>query len=248
MNTRRILAAAALLATPVVIEASSPKDTGGSSSSGSTSLPNQALPTPFNGQHVGASFADLNGDGAPDLLFAAGRHWVDQPYALINLGPQYDKESGEFVGVKFSEALPIGVPGGYYQIDVVLPNIKQQELFASDDDGTQHHTTTVLLVGGTCHYEHPTPSFGSCKKGTNTPARVLQVHFPKDTEDHLYCSIHNPDKQCAHSYNQIWEHPDPKGDRNGGFSTNAQHLGTQAGGRQVPYRRNEPLACGRQYV
>lgn len=71
-------------------------------------LPYQSLDTPYYGQHVGVAYADLNGDGVNDILFAAGRHWVDQPYALINLGPMYDDDSGEFVGVKFSKALPIG--------------------------------------------------------------------------------------------------------------------------------------------
>jgi len=70
-------------------------------------LPYQSLDTPYYGQHVGVAYADLNGDGVNDILFAAGRHWVDQSYALINLGPMYD-DDGEFVGVKFSKALPIG--------------------------------------------------------------------------------------------------------------------------------------------
>lgn len=74
---------------------------------GSTSPFYQSLDTPFYGQHVGVAYADLNGDGVNDILFAAGRHWVDQSYALINLGPVYG-DNGEFVGVKFSKALPIG--------------------------------------------------------------------------------------------------------------------------------------------
>ena len=103
-------------------------------------LPTQLLDTPFYGQHVGAAYADLNGDGAIDLLFAAGRHWVYQSYALINLGPEYD-DNDKFTGVRLSEAQPIGPPGGYYNIDI-KPSSKT-------DSSSQH--STVLLVGGTCN-------------------------------------------------------------------------------------------------
>jgi len=165
-------------------------------------LPCQTLDTPYHGQHVGVQNFDLNGDGLEDILFAAGRHWIDQSYALINLGPEYDND--EFLGVKFSKALPIGKPGSYYQIDV-SSNEKS-------DDATQH--STVLLVGGTCHVEKPN-DLGACKRGDNTPARVVYVAMNKETG----CSIHNPDAKCNLEFNEVWEHPNPKGDRNGGFAT-----------------------------
>ena len=201
-------------------------------------LPYQSLDTPYYGQHVGVAYADLNGDGVNDILFAAGRHWVDQSYALINLGPMYD-DDGEFVGVKFSKALPIGSkcnmflfialclspilfitylyyidhiffiylgPGAYYQIDVTQSD--------KTDDTTQH--STVLLVGGTCHVEKSN-DFGSCNKGDNTPARVVHVTMSK--EDGKGCSIHEPDTECTIEFTDVWEHPSPKGDRNGGFAT-----------------------------
>jgi len=167
-------------------------------------LPYQTLDTPYHGQHVGVQNFDLNGDGVEDVLFAAGRHWIDQSYALINLGPEYN--DGRFLGVKFSEALPIGKPGSYYQIDVSSNTDK------SDDAVTQH--STVLLVGGTCHVEKPN-DLGSCKRGDNTPARVVHVAMNKETG----CSIHNPDAKCELEFNEVWEHPNPRGDRNGGFAT-----------------------------
>mmetsp|Transcript_48068 Transcript_48068/g.102250 ORF Transcript_48068/g.102250 Transcript_48068/m.102250 type:complete len:522 (-) Transcript_48068:115-1680(-) len=166
-------------------------------------LPNQSLDAPYHGQHVGVALTDLNGDGATDLLFAAGRHWVDQPYALINLGPEHDGD-GEFVGVKFSEALPVGPPGAYYQVDVSLSS--------RSDDSTRR--STVLLVGGTCHVEKAN-SLGSCRKGENTPARVVEVSMSTEAG----CSIHEPDAECDLKYENLWEHPNPRGDRNGGFAT-----------------------------
>jgi len=120
------------------------------------------------------------------------------------LGPEYD-EWGEFRGVRFSEALPIGPPGAYYQIDVSS---------SSKSDGVTHYST-VLLVGGTCHVEEPN-SFGSCKKGENTPARVVEVSM--STNEAGGCSIHEPDAECHLEYTEVWEHPNPKGDRNGGFA------------------------------
>ena len=103
----------------------------------------QILETPFLGQHVGLAIFDINNDGAPDLLFAAGRHWVDQSYALINLGPMHNSD-GEFEGIRFSSALPVGPPGGYYQIDAAPSSRSSSSTY---DDSTH---TMVLLVGGTC--------------------------------------------------------------------------------------------------
>ena len=161
-----------------------------------------SIPAPYFGQHVGAVVADLNNDGAPDLLFGAGRHWVDQSYALINLGAETN-EKGGFKKVRFSGAVPLGPPGGYYQIDVM----------PSSSGGDESTHTKVLLVGGTCHIDKPN-SLGSCKKGENTPARLLHVS-PNENG----CSIHNPEAECDFTWELMWEHPDPKGDRNGGFAT-----------------------------
>ena len=166
-----------------------------------SSTTSQILETPFLGQHVGLSIFDINNDGAPDVLFAAGRHWVDQSYALINLGPKYN-ETGDFEGIRFSEALPIGPPGGYYQIDVA-PSLQPTSF-----RGT--HYTLVLLVGGTCHYKTPN-QFGSCVKGDNTPTRLLKV-------DVSGCSIQTPDEECKLTWEMVWENQTPRGDRNGGFA------------------------------
>lgn len=38
-------------------------------------------------------------------------------------------------------------------------------------------------------------------------------------EDGKGCSIHEPDKECTLEFTDVWEHPSPKGDRNGGFAT-----------------------------
>lgn len=172
----------------------------------------QILPTPFNGQHVGLASYDLNGDGAPDLLFASGRHWVDQSYALINLGPKFNS-AGDFVGINFSPALPVGPAGGYYQIDAVpssrIPPSSSKSTTTDANNNTTHHTM-VLLVGGTCHDDTPT-QYGSCKEYENTPARLLEISVSG-------CSIHHPDTECKLEWELSWEDPNPKGDRNGGFA------------------------------
>lgn len=163
------------------------------------STSSHSIPAPYYGQHVGAVVADLNNDGAPDVLFGAGRHWVDQSYALINLGAEVN-EKGEFKRIRFSEAVPLGPPGGYYQIDAV-------------PSSTTSTHTKVLLVGGTCHLDKLN-SLGSCEKGENTPARLLHVSSNENG-----CSIYNPEAECDFTWELMWEHPDPKGDRNGGFAT-----------------------------
>ena len=153
----------------------------GHPSSPALPLPRQELPAPFHGQHTGVAIADLNGDGAPDLLFAAGRHWVDQPFALLNLGPDLRDDDdaatgtgtgtgtgggggGRFRGVRFSDALPLGPPGGYYQVDALAAKASGGGGGAGDDDDARV-TSTVLLVGGTCHVEKPS-DFGSCVKAS----------------------------------------------------------------------------------
>ncbi|KAL7525851.1 hypothetical protein ACHAXR_003077 [Thalassiosira sp. AJA248-18] len=225
MMNHKLLATTALLASRLLSTAAKSSARVDADDPDLLQLPHQSLPTPYHGQHVGVSYIDLNGDGAIDLLFAAGRHWIDQSYALINLGVEYDDDddnhadggsSSSFVGVRFSEALPVGVPGGYYQIDVVTSSSSSSSGGSNsdeDDDGSMMQHSTVLLVGGTCHVETPN-SFGSCQKGENTPARVVEVTMNKHG-----CSIHNPDVECHLEYKQVWEHPDPKGDRNGGFAT-----------------------------
>lgn len=184
-----VTAAAAALATGRPAAATPPR---------ADALPRQDLPAPFYGQHTGVVAVDLNADGAIDLLFAAGRHWIDQPYALLNLGPELDA-SGTLSGVRFSDALPLGPPGGYYQVDVV-----------DGDDASA--TSTVLLVGGTCHVEKPN-DFGSCARGTNTSATVLEV-----VVDLGGCSVARPEAECHLTWRQVWSHPQPRGDRNGGFA------------------------------
>ena len=80
-------------------------------------------------------------------------------YALINfLGPMYNSD-GEYEGVKFSPALPIGLAGGYYhyQIDVAPSFQKTSSSFY------------------TCHDDAPT-QYGPYSIGDeNTPPRLLQV-------------------------------------------------------------------------
>ena len=169
-------------------------------------LLDQSLPTPYYAQDTGIASADLNGDGANDLLFATGRHWVDQSYALINLGPRYD-DNGDFVGTRFSEALPIGRPGAFYQVDTLKIDPESTVSTAQK--------TKVLLVGGSCN-QPDRNDFGSCTPGVSTPARVFVV-----TMSRYGCSVTNPDAECNLDFDRIWIHDDPKGDRNGGFITTA---------------------------
>jgi hypothetical protein len=111
----------------------------------------QVLPSPFDGQHTGVAVYDLNADGYLDVLYAAGRHGIDQPFALINLGFNND---GAF---RFSEPVKIGDPGGYYQIDVAPLSSLQPGHVA------------VLLAGGTCGESN------ACTVGDVQAAVVLDV-------------------------------------------------------------------------
>jgi hypothetical protein len=110
----------------------------------------QILPSPFRGRHTGVATHDINGDGHLDVLYSAGRHGVDQSFALINLG--YNNEA-----FRFSDPVRIGDPGGYYQIDA--------SPLSSLDDGH----VAVLLAGGTCTESH------WCIPGTKQPAVLLDV-------------------------------------------------------------------------
>lgn len=149
----------------------------------------QSLPAPENGrgEHTGVAVYDLNHDGYLDVLFAAGRHSVDQSYALINLGPH---ENGT---IRFSEAIPIGAQGGYYQVDV------------SSLTSLQEGHVAVLLAGGTC----TEPSM--CQPGYNQPAIVLDVSFRG-------CSVQKPNRKCKSTFTEIWRDGEPAGDRNGAFA------------------------------
>jgi hypothetical protein len=149
----------------------------------------QSLPVPANsrGEHTGVAGYDLNGDGYDDVLFAAGRHSVDQPYALINLGKN---ENGT---IRFSEAIPLGRPGGFYQVDA--------STLSSLDEGH----VAVLLAGGTCTVAE------LCQPGSHQPAIVLDVSIRA-------CSVNTPDRRCKSSIKEIWRDADPQGDRNGAFA------------------------------
>lgn len=147
----------------------------------------QFLPSPFQGEHTGVAVYDLNGDGYLDVLYAAGRHGIDQAFALINLGYNDDRT------FRFSEPVPIGVPGGYYQIDVApLSSLAEGHV-------------AVLLAGGTCG--EPT----ACTPGDVQAATVLDVVVSQ-------CSVDQPEVKCQSSYIAIWTDENPAGDRNGAFS------------------------------
>jgi hypothetical protein len=149
----------------------------------------QSLPTPANslGEHTGVAVYDLNGDGYDDLLFAAGRHSVDQSYALINLGKNVNGT------VRFSEAIPLGRPGGFYNVD------------ASPLSSLEEGHVAVLLAGGTCAVA------ALCQPGSHQPAIVLDVSIKA-------CSVSTPDRRCKSSVREIWRDADPQGDRNGAFA------------------------------
>jgi hypothetical protein len=150
----------------------------------------QSLPTPENsrGEHTGVAIYDVNGDGYDDVLFAAGRHSVDQSYALINLG----KNENSYT-IRFSEAISLGRPGGFYQID------------ASSLSSLEEGHVAVLLAGGTCSVEK------MCQPGSNQSAIVLDVSIQG-------CSVNKPDRKCRSTVIEIWRDGDPAGDRNGAFA------------------------------
>jgi len=152
----------------------------------------QNLGIPYAGQHTGLAAADLNNDGYLDLLFSAGRHSLDQSFALVNLGLKADGT------IRFSEPLAIGDPGGYYQVDT-------SRLSSLDP---AHHA--VLLAGGSCTRTSPT-QFGSCTPGSVTAAVLLDVVVTG-------CSVTEPNAPCQVSWSKIWEDPNAAGDRNGAFA------------------------------
>ena len=153
----------------------------------------QRLPSPYEGQYTGIAATDLNNDGYPDLLISAGKHWVDQPYVLMNLGSTGDGH------VRWSDPLPIGPPAGYYAIDAGRFSFL-----------TRHNAWGVLLAGGDCN----TPEwnqFGSCVPGTSSPALLLEVSLRG-------CSVWRPNTPCDLEWDIVWQDASHQGDRNGALA------------------------------
>ena len=162
----------------------------------------QELGNPYEGQLTGIAWADLNHDGAPDLLVSAGKHWIDQSYALINLGTAPDGD------VTFSKPLALGPPGGYYNVDAAP--------FASLAAG--HHG--VLLAGGSCKQTERN-RFGTCRKGERTPALLLDVVATG-------CSVRAPTARCRLDWTAIWRDRARAGDRNGALVPSLSRNGDPA--------------------
>ena len=124
---------------------------------------------------------------------------IDQSYALINLGPAtsnaHDTNSAN--GFLWSHPLPLGNPGGYYQVDVApLSSLEEGRL-------------AVLLAGGVCTQKN------FCTPGSLTPAVVMDAKF-------YGCSANdaNPDPAaCQLDWNIIWTETPATGNRNGALST-----------------------------
>ena len=146
----------------------------------------QLLESPYGGKHTGVKLFDINNDGFDDVFYSAGRHSVDQSYIRINLG--FD----EFGDHNFSDPIPIGDPGGFYQVDVAP--------LSSLSNGS----VAVLLAGGTCG------DLNACELSSEQPAVVLDVSVSG-------CTAFEPSEPCVSSYSKIWEDPSPEGDRNGAF-------------------------------
>eukprot|EP00977_Amphora_coffeiformis_P015917 scaffold4793_cov175-Amphora_coffeaeformis.AAC.6 len=144
----------------------------------------QVLTSPYGGEHTGVKVYDLNNDGFPDILYSAGRHGIDQSYIRMNLG--FDEEGYH----QFSDALPIGDPGGFYQVDVApLSSLEAGHV-------------GVLLAGGTCG------EADQCQLGLEQPAILLDVSVTG-------CSVFQYWLPCDVTYSTIWEDTNPGGDRNG---------------------------------
>ena len=108
----------------------------------------QDLGIQYGGGENGVAIADLNNDGANDILFAAGYPSNPrQPFALINVGKSTSANT-----FSFSDPVPISTRGSYTKVDI-----------ASLSSGR----TVVLLAGGKC-LQHQTGCL-------NDPAILLEL-------------------------------------------------------------------------
>jgi hypothetical protein len=102
-----------------------------------------------------------------------------------------------FGGFRWSKALPIGPPGGYYQVDV------------ADIDVLEEDHVGVLLAGGVC----TRPEY--CPPGLLTPAVLLDL-----TVFGCSASDEYPDPEaCQVEWKVIWTETPATGNRNGALST-----------------------------
>ena len=164
----------------------------------------QELKSPYEGQYTGITAADLNQDGYPDLLVSAGKHWIDQSYVLMNLGPNYSA-----YGARFSPPLPLGEPSGHYSV--------QAERFASFG-GDSHNEWGVLLSGADCSNPESN-QFGTCTPGTASPAVLLRVSVRG-------CR----NSPCVLDWSVAWQDAAPAGDRNGALAFGLSSHGAQDDG------------------
>jgi hypothetical protein len=157
----------------------------------------QFLGDPFESQYTGVSTFDLNNDGLPDLLVSAGKHWIDQTYVLINLG------AVDGVPV-FSDPLPLGPPGGYYQVDAtVWPSLAEGHV-------------AVLLAGGECT-QPEFNQFGRCVPGEQTQALLLDIHVSATCQAP---AARRSSALCSLTWRFLWQDDSSAGDRNGAFAWN----------------------------
>ena len=153
----------------------------------------QRLPSPYEGQYTSLASADLNSDGYPDLLISAGKHWIDQPYVLMNLGNDEGMDVG---GVRWSDPLPLGPPAGYYAVEA------GRFSFLPDAWG-------VLLAGGDCN-SSATNQFGNCIPGSTSPAVLLRVS--------VQGCLAGTTGPCELEWDIVWQDVTHRGDRNGALA------------------------------
>lgn len=168
-----------------------------SQNAAASSFAYQYIGDPYESQYTGVTTFDLNNDGLPDLLVSAGKHWIDQPYVLINLGAV----NGVPV---FSDPLPLGPPGGYYQVDAtVWPSLAEGHV-------------AVLLAGGDCT-QRESNQFGSCAFGEQTQALLLDIHV---SETCTAPAARRSSALCSLTWRFLWQDDSSAGDRNGAFAWN----------------------------